>query len=94
MCFQKLSLDLEIVPINKSGLITIHGCIIALRILCILLLLHEERIKADCREKQRTSIHMGRIRKSHPSVLKITKTVNATKEQQPWQLSFHLAVIL
>ena len=28
------------------------------------------------------------IGKRHPSVVKITKTVNATKKQQPWQLSF------
>ena len=59
LCFRKLSLDLEIVHVNITSLITIHCCIMTLR--KIVLLLHEERIKIDTREKQRTSIHIAQI---------------------------------
>ena len=39
------------------------------------------------KEPAYTSVGL-KIGKRHPSLLKITKTVNATKKQQRWQLSF------
>ena len=60
-----------------------------------LFLLHEERIWQQ-RKTKNLPTHGSdlKIGKRQPSVLKITKTVNIKKEQQPWQLSVQLVVIL
>ena len=85
LCFQKLTLDLEILVLASiTALITIHGCIMTLRKIVKFVFIAWRRYQNWQQEKtknQHTYQSNLKIGKKHPRVLKTTKTVNATKKQ-------------
>ena len=53
---------------------------------CFYCMKNVSKLTAEKKKNQHTLRSDLKIGKRHPGVLKITKTVNATKKQQPWQL--------
>ena len=77
--------------VNITGLTAIHGCIMILRkIMQFAFITWRTYQKWQQRKTKNQHTHRSdlKIGKRHPSGLKITKTVNAIKKQQHWQLSF------